>query len=86
MAHKKETIEKLIKASIKSPVVQLTKTGILIAIHNSIMEAYKETGVNRTDIIRCCKAKYSHYTAGGFRWRYTKDVDIERLIRESNLI
>lgn len=51
-------------------VLQYTLDGNFIKEYYSIMQAYRDTGVNDRNICSCCKgiSRYSH--AGGFVWRY----------------
>lgn len=61
--HKQETKQKISQANgIKIMCIE-TKT-----IYQSIMDAERKTGVNRSSIIRCCKGRYN--TAGGYHWKY----------------
>lgn len=39
-----------------------------------ISSACRETGIDRSSIMRCCKGKNSH--AGGFHWRYATEDEI----------
>ena len=57
---------------INKQVVQYTKNGIFIGMHNSIIEAYEKTNIDRSSITRCCRNKQQ--TAGGFIWRYASDI------------
>lgn len=49
-------------------VAQYTKTGKLIKIWDSQIEASKATGISQALISMCCNAKIK--TAGGFRWSF----------------
>lgn len=37
-------------------------------IYPSTMEAERQTGVNRANVISCCRGRYK--TAGGYHWKY----------------
>ena len=47
------------------------KNNILIKTYNSIQEAENDTGVLKTNIVKCCKGK--HKSGGGFTWKYFND-------------
>lgn len=49
-------------------VAQFTKDGVFVAKYASTMEAERQTGVNHTDISKCCNGKYK--TAGGYVWKF----------------
>ena len=49
-------------------VEQISIDGHHIAYFDSITEASKATGANKSVIVRCCKGKMA--TAGGYRWKY----------------
>lgn len=49
-------------------VEQLTKEGAVIALHCSVAQAARETMVERSSIIACCKGRIK--SCGGFLWRY----------------
>lgn len=53
-------------------VAQLSTSGEVIKIYQTVREAERETGVDHTTISRCCKNKQK--TAGGFCWKY-KEAD-----------
>ena len=50
------------------PVIQLTKTGELVAEYGGTGEAGRVTGICQTNISKACRGLYK--TAGGFRWQY----------------
>lgn len=58
------------RADQSKPVLQYTKDGTLIAEYQSIREAERQTGVQHTNISRCCLGKQCHKSAGGFNWKY----------------
>lgn len=49
-------------------VIQLTKDGIEIKIHNAISDACRELGLYNANILGCIKGRYK--TSGGFIWKY----------------
>ncbi len=49
-------------------VIQLTKSGEMVAEYISTSEAGRETRVAQSSISLCCNKKRK--TAGGFRWEY----------------
>ena len=52
------------------PVMQYTKDGQFIAEYPSQMEAFRQTGVKRSNIGQCCTGKEQHKSAGGFMWKF----------------
>ena len=52
----------------KKQIIQYAINGGLIGIYNSTMEAERNTNVDHSTIIRCCKNKQK--TAGGYIWKY----------------
>lgn len=64
------------------PVVQLTITGRLIGVFESVTAAAEHIGVTRKQIIRCCRSDNSLSTSKGYRWRYAKDVNLDKLLSE----
>ena len=57
------------------PIVQLDLNYQFIAEHATICQASKSTGINDSQIIRCCKHKPRNKTAGGFRWMYKEEYE-----------
>lgn len=54
-------------------VIQLNSSGI-VEIYPSIREAVRVTGIERVNISSCCQEKPNHKTAGGYKWKYIKDI------------
>lgn len=52
------------------PVLQFTRSGLLVSEFESVREAERQTGIYRSNIIACCKGNKRHPAAGGFVWRY----------------
>lgn len=58
---------------ISKPVLAIDKrTGLIIEFVSSI-EAERETGIDHSNIIKCCQGKYK--TSGGFYWYYANAND-----------
>lgn len=51
-----------------------TKTGEVIAVYPAVSEAYRQTGIQISNIVKVCKGKRDK--AGGYKWRYC-DENIE---------
>ena len=68
----KETREKLTNhPSYSKSVFQIDKnTNEIIAEFPSIIEASRQTKINRRGILGCCGNKPHYNTAGGFKWKY----------------
>ena len=57
--------------SKKRAVLQLDKeTGKVIAEHESVQAAHRNTNISDSSICYCCNGKYGFKTAGGFKWAY----------------
>lgn len=52
-------------------VLQLKLSGELVSKYESIMEAYRKTGVDFSNISKCCRDGCYNKTAGGFIWKYS---------------
>lgn len=63
-------------------IVQLTIDNVMVNIYPSSKEASKNTGADRSHIIKCCKNKAK--TAGGYRWMYKEDY--EKIIKADDVI
>lgn len=55
---------------ISKPVIQLTKSGKLVAEFKSITEAARQTGIAHSNIVSCCRGLLK--TTGGFVWSYAQ--------------
>jgi len=44
----------------------------LIKEYEAVMDAERETGINNSKIVACCKKQYGRKTAGGFIWEYVE--------------
>lgn len=54
----------------RKKVKQYDKNNNLLNTYASIMEASKETNIDRAHISTCCKGKKCYKSAGGYIWRY----------------
>lgn len=52
----------------KTPIVQLSKDGVIIKKWDKIINASITLGINQGSIVRCCKGKLK--STGGYIWRY----------------
>ena len=71
--HFKERKEKMGKARVEKlskSVLQYTLDDEFVGEYPSAREAERQTGIPNTNIISCCKRKYRHKTAGGYKWKY----------------
>lgn len=50
-------------------VLQFDKNGNFIAAWDAVTDASRATGINKGNIVQCCKGK-RHKTAGGYIWKY----------------
>lgn len=57
------------------PVNQYDKEGNFIRTFNSITDVERELGLNRSNIVQCCKRTYGFKSVGGYQWRYSDDCD-----------
>lgn len=55
---------------VSIPVIQLTKTLIMIAEFPSVSEASRTTGAAISNILNCCKGKKGFKTSKGYKWRF----------------
>jgi len=71
----KETIEKYVKpeSSSSKPILQLTKDDKVIKKFKSLTEAFKETGIKKTNISNCLTGLSK--SAGGFKWKYNNKTN-----------
>ena len=72
-----ETRKKISEANIGGnsprslPVVQCNLNGDLIKIYDGIRQASRESGIDSSSIVKCCKGKCK--AVGGFKWYYLYD-------------
>lgn len=58
------------KENCSKPVLQYTKDMVFVAEYPSIIEASRETGINKSHICGCCLNRPHFNTAGGYIWKY----------------
>lgn len=63
-----ETRQKIRDTKALKPVVQLTRSNEVFALHQSVAEASRKSGLDRSQIRKCCKGELK--TSGGFVWQY----------------
>ncbi|MBA7533363.1 hypothetical protein ES705_25601 [subsurface metagenome] len=59
-----------VRRSTSKPVAQSDLKGNQIAVYPSISEASRQTGIDYSQISKCCIRKYGFKSAGGFNWDY----------------
>jgi len=64
------TVSKICKRKEILSVKQLTLEGNLVKIYSSAYEACKETGIDYSNIIKCCKHKKGYNQCKGYKWEY----------------
>ena len=57
-------------------VVQMDKGGNVIEIFPSSKEAWRKTGIRHSHIREVCSGKPKHNTAGGYKWRWATEQEI----------
>lgn len=55
------------------PIYQYKMNGEFVKYFGSIIDASRETGINKSGISSCASFRYKNSHAGGFLWRYEKD-------------
>lgn len=63
----------LCKNCLAKRVVQLSMSGEVIKIFESLSDAGRQTKIHAQNIGACCSGKYKH--SGGFKWLYEKDYE-----------
>lgn len=61
------------KVKLSKPVVQLSLSGVQIAVFPSGIQAARELKLSSSSISECCRGKRK--TIGGFKWKYEKGVE-----------
>lgn len=62
------------KVDRRMAVLQIDKaTNNVVARHESVQAAHRNTGVSDGSICYCCNGKKGFKTAGGFKWAYEKN-------------
>ena len=67
----KKEVQKLAAEKSKTPIIQYTLDGEMVAIYSSQREASEKSKINRTCITMCVNGRRK--TAGGFIWKYTEE-------------
>ena len=71
-SHKGKTLseehKRKVALSLSKSVVQMSMDNTILKNYQSTGDASKETGIERSNIIKCCNGKLK--TAGGFKWSY----------------
>lgn len=62
------------RADCSRPVVQLDMNGNIIARYPSTAEVERQTKIRNSQISAVCNHKPSHYTAGGYIWKWEEEV------------
>lgn len=71
LKHKLSQEAKNIIAEKKGKKVgQYSLDGILISTYPSTKEAWRQTGINQSNINQCCLNRPHYHTAGGFIWQF----------------
>lgn len=71
--HLEESMEKFIEGrgkKLSKTVLQYTMDGKFVAEYESTVDACKKTGINHSNISRCCNGIKHYKSAGGYLWRY----------------
>lgn len=79
----KEDVLKIVSSTKKMCVKinQYNLFGELIRTYDTASQASKETGINSSFIVSCCKRKKYYKSAGGYIWRYYHDsYDMESYV------
>jgi len=58
---------------LSMPVLMLSKGGAVIKEYPSAHEAARMTGIDLSNIVRCCNGVKYYNTAGGYKWKYKND-------------
>lgn len=59
------------KEQLSKAIIQLSRTGKYIAEHESVIEASRQTNINRGNI--CSALNGKRLSAGGYCWKYKED-------------
>lgn len=54
----------------RKEVIQMTMDGEYIKTFPSVREAERATGIKHEAIAEVCRGERTHYSAGGYRWKY----------------
>ena len=77
-----ETKQRIRETKVSKMVLQLSNTGELLYKWPSVTEAAKASGLDRSQIRKCCKGELK--TSGGFVWVYADEVDMSDILLVSD--
>jgi len=69
-----ENRKKAHKQKVCKRVSQFDKDMNCVGSYESTVQAAKITGVNQSAISACCRGAYGYKTAGGYIWRFEKEL------------
>lgn len=58
----------------EKPVLQIDMSGVVIRRYNSIMDAHRKTGIDFSNISKCCRDNCYNKTVGGYMWLFLDEV------------
>ena len=61
--------------SFHRPIAQFSLKGELLEIYDSVQEAVRATGLNKSNVANCARGRKGCLTAGGFKWKYINKKD-----------
>jgi hypothetical protein len=76
-SHSQESLDKQ-KEKVSKEVVRLNKDNTEKDRFKSIKEATTLTGINGNSISKCCRNNKRYPHAGGFVWKFARDVDTQK--------
>ena len=77
-AHIKRGLKRRNNKQQSKPVIQTTKENVFINFYPSIIEAERQTKINKSHINQCCLNHHPYYSAGGYKWRFATNEEIKR--------
>ena len=70
------------RKDLSKPVVQMDKEDNILEIFISMKEATRKTGLYDINIGRVCRKLGYRHTAGGYKWRWATEAEIELLRKD----
>ena len=61
------------KDNQKKTVMQMDLQGNIIAVYESIVEAHRQTGIDKSSISHACSGIQKRKTAGGYEWKFVEN-------------
>lgn len=61
--------------SFTRPVAQFSLNGDLLEIFDSVQDAVRATGLNKSNIANCARGRKGCLTCGGYKWKYVNQKD-----------